>query len=417
MCMIFDQVSPTVGSTTPQQRAIVVGGSLGGLTAALILRDLGWSVDVLERSTQPLTARGVGIVAHPATVRYLIERRNTNLRAMAEASRFVRYMDSNGAIVHEVRADYAFTSYYSLLRELVDSFDDERYHLGEQVTGMDQDDSGARVTTQAGASYDADLVVFADGVHSTGRRLIAPEARREYAGYVAWRGMVSEQNLSEETFSLLSESITYHLLDDGHLLAYPIPNLDGEIERGNCIINWIWYVNVDAAGLGPLMTDEKGVLHNTSLSPKSVRPDVVSEMRETAQRLLAPPLAEMIARSSDPFLQEIIDIDVPRLVRGRACLIGDAATVLRPHVAVGTAKAAQAAWALGDALEAADNNVPAALREWEASQMAIEQSVLRRTQEAGKRYQLDNSWEVGASLPFGLLNEGDSVMRLKDQIV
>jgi 2,6-dihydroxypyridine 3-monooxygenase len=55
-------------------RALVVGGSLGGLTAALVLRDQGWDVDVLERSAVPLQGRGAGIVAHPTTVRYLVER-------------------------------------------------------------------------------------------------------------------------------------------------------------------------------------------------------------------------------------------------------------------------------------------------------------------------------------------------------
>ena len=55
-------------------RAVVIGGSLGGLTAALVLRDQGWEVDTLERSPNPLERRGTGIVVHPTTVRYLVER-------------------------------------------------------------------------------------------------------------------------------------------------------------------------------------------------------------------------------------------------------------------------------------------------------------------------------------------------------
>ena len=51
-----------------QQRAIVVGGSMGGLTAALLLRDLGFDVDVFERSPEPLEGRGAGIVVQPDTV-------------------------------------------------------------------------------------------------------------------------------------------------------------------------------------------------------------------------------------------------------------------------------------------------------------------------------------------------------------
>ena len=62
------------GTESRVSRALVVGGSLGGLTAALVLRDQGWDVDVLERSAVPLEGRGTGIVVHPITVRYLVER-------------------------------------------------------------------------------------------------------------------------------------------------------------------------------------------------------------------------------------------------------------------------------------------------------------------------------------------------------
>ena len=48
-------------------RVGVVGGSIGGLTAALVLRDLGCEVDVFERSGTALEARGAGIGLHPMT--------------------------------------------------------------------------------------------------------------------------------------------------------------------------------------------------------------------------------------------------------------------------------------------------------------------------------------------------------------
>jgi 2,6-dihydroxypyridine 3-monooxygenase len=53
---------------------IVMGGSLGGLTAALVLRDAGCDVRVFERSTSALQARGAGIATLDATLRYLTER-------------------------------------------------------------------------------------------------------------------------------------------------------------------------------------------------------------------------------------------------------------------------------------------------------------------------------------------------------
>ncbi len=59
---------------TEARRAVVIGGSIGGLTAALLLRDLGFDVDVFERTPTPLDGRGGGIVLQPDTVRWFAER-------------------------------------------------------------------------------------------------------------------------------------------------------------------------------------------------------------------------------------------------------------------------------------------------------------------------------------------------------
>jgi 2,6-dihydroxypyridine 3-monooxygenase len=392
-------------------RAIVIGGSLGGLTAALVLRDLGWTVDVFERSPRLLMARGVGIVAHPASVRYLLERRGTDLSTMTATSRWVRYLDDSGSNVHERAFEYRFTSFYALYRELLEGFDLAHYHLSREVVGFDQDGGGVRVRTAAGDSERCDLLVGADGIHSTARRLLLPEVEPEYAGYIAWRGVVSERDLTDETFSKLHEAITYYLMPNSHILTYPIPNTDGSVEPGHRLINWIWYRNMPAGpALDAVMTDRQGRVQEVSLPPGAVGREHVQELYDTAAEVLAPPLAEMVRKSDSPFVQVVIDIEAPRLAFGRACLIGDAATVLRPHVAVGTAKAAEAAWRLGDAMAAAGNDVPRALASWEQGQLELERSVLARTREAGRRSQFDNTWKVGDPLPFGLYAEGDSAI-------
>jgi 2,6-dihydroxypyridine 3-monooxygenase len=393
------------------RRAIVVGGSLGGLTAALVLRDLGWTVDVYERSPRLLMARGVGIVAHPASVRYLLERRGADLSTMTAASRSVRYLDDAGEVIHERAFEYRFTSFYALYRELLDSFDLAHYQLSREVIGFDQDSDGVVVHTTAQQSERCDLLVCADGIHSTSRRLLLPEVDPEYAGYIAWRGVVSEQELTPETFSTLHEAITYYLMPNSHILTYPIPNTDGSIEPGRRLINWIWYRNMPAGPeLDDLMTDRQGRIQEVSLPPGGVAQRHVDELRAAGDELLAPPLAEMVRKSDEPFVQVVIDIEAPRLAFGRIALIGDAATVLRPHVAVGTAKAAEAAWRLGDAIEACDHDVVKALQRWEPGQLELERSVLARTRDAGRRSQIDNTWKVGDPLPFGLYDEGDSVI-------
>lgn len=91
---------------------------------------------------------------------------------------------------------------------------------------------------------------------------------------------------------------------------------------------------------------------------------------------------------------------------GRACLIGDAAFVARPHGAAGTAKAAADAWALVDAL-ARHADVPAALADWEPGQLALGRQLLERTRRIGSRSQVECNWVPGDPMfIFGLRGPG-----------
>jgi 2,6-dihydroxypyridine 3-monooxygenase len=80
----------------------------------------------------------------------------------------------------------------------------------------------------------------------------------------------------------------------------------------------------------------------------------------------------------------VVDVSVPRMAFGRACLVGDAAFVLRPHIAAATAKAAADAMSLSAALAADLRNPEAALRIWEAGQLAHGKNLLDRSAAVGK---------------------------------
>src|SRR5215471_6223864 len=114
-------------------RVVVMGGSLGGLTAGLTLRDAGCDVTVFERSAVPLAGQGAGIVLNPATVRYLTNRPGFDLRSLSFAPRSVRYLDQDGETSHELPCPYRFSSYDALYRGLLDCFDGGRYQLGAAV--------------------------------------------------------------------------------------------------------------------------------------------------------------------------------------------------------------------------------------------------------------------------------------------
>jgi 2,6-dihydroxypyridine 3-monooxygenase len=278
--------------------------------------------------------------------------------------------------------------------------------LATQSVG-NHDVSPAAVTAQ-GEWFEADLVVAADGAASTVRGLVVPAVRPRYAGYVGWRGTVGEDCLSAGTFEALHEAITYHLMPASHILAYPIPDVDGTVTPGGRQFNWVWYRNVaEGEPLDDLMTGADGRRHPLSLPPGLARPHHVDEL-QAAARHLPGPLAEIVTATAEPFVQVIVDVAVPRMVVGRICILGDAAFALRPHAAVGTAKAAEDAWQLSRALEANEGDVDAALVAWEESQLRLGRQVAARTCEAGNRAQFDGTWQVGEPLPFGLYVAGDS---------
>ena len=388
-------------------RAAVVGGSLGGLTAGLVLRDQGWDVEVVERSPIPLEGRGAGIVAHPTTVRYLVEQAGKAIDDIGVPASRLRYLDDDGAIVREQPCAYRFASYFELYRGLLDAFGTEHYHLSTELARLDDRGDDVMLSMVDGQTLTADLVVCADGIRSTGRRIMVPEAKSHYAGYVAWRGTIDRDELGGDAASILRDAITYRILPRGHLLTYPIPGPDGSV-----LCNWIWYRNVPPGHqLADLLTDRNGFRAELTVPPGSVQTRHLEELHSAAYTELPAPLAELVHRSAEPFIQVIVDLEVPRMVFGRTCLIGDAAFALRPHIGVGTAKAADDAWQLGKALLGATASyVPDRLKAWETQQLSVARRAMQRTRAAGQRLQVDGTWGVGEQPPFGLHVAGDSVL-------
>ena len=397
------------GSGASQLRAVVIGGSLGGLSAALWLRDVGCDVEVFERTPVPLEDRGAGIVLNPATIRYFVDRRALDVREISATASWFRYIDLDGSVAHEEPGRYRFTAYSALYRGLLGAFDERWYHLGEECVGFDQDADGVTVRFVGGRVERCDLLVCADGINSIGRGLLLPDVRPRYAGYVAWRGTVAEDQLTRDTFAALHEAIAYILLPDGHTLTYPIPNLDGAVEPGRRLTNWLWYRNVaSGAELDDLQIRRGERQLATSVPPGFVPERHVRRLREAATAL-PPAFAEMIATTAEPFIQVVFDVEVPRMAFGRVCLIGDAAFTARPHAAAGSAKAAEDAWKLAEAVGACGGDVVEALNRWEPDQLALGRQVLARARAAGERLQ-HGQWRTGEPLSFGLYEVGDSAL-------
>lgn len=394
-------------SDYPTSTAIVVGGSIGGLTAALLLRDLGFTVDVYERTPGPLDGRGGGIVLQPDTVRWFTERSSQDLDDLYTATSHVQYLNRDGSVAHREPARWTYTSWGTFYRALLADFGTEHYHYGEYACGFDQDDEYATVRFVSGHTATADLVVFADGITSSARERFDPAAKLAYSGYIGWRGTVPQSALTAASRATLHDAITYDVVPNSHITMYPIPGEEG-LDEAHRLINYVWYRNVPAGpNLSEMLIDKRGFTGSVSIHPGQVQDRYVDEMRRAAADSFAPAVADVVINTETPYLQVLSDVRSTRMALGRVALIGDAACASRPHAAAGTAKAAADAWTLATALAETTGDIPSALAKWEPAQLQLSDSLLRRVVAMGERSQFSNTWDPrDPDLRFGLYGPG-----------
>jgi 2,6-dihydroxypyridine 3-monooxygenase len=385
----------------------VVGGSLGGLTAACLLADDGHDVTIYERSPSQLEERGAGIGLLPMTSRYLRERAGVEAADIAVATSWIRTLRRDGSVEHEARHHYEFSSWNTVYREMLRCFDVDRYLLDHELVSIDP--AVPRLGFANGLQVEPQLAVCADGVRSTARDVLLPGAAPQYAGYVAWRGVVAESELEPATRAALDDAITYYVYANSHILVYPIPGLDGSVEPGGRLVNIVWYRNYQAGDdVDHLLVDRNGVRRDVSIPPGALSDDHVTEARATATARLPACLAEVVTAIDELFVQVVFDMEIDRMVEGRTALIGDAAFSVRPHAAAGTAKAAADAWTLHEAIAKGGDDVEAVLAAWEPAQLELGRSLLARTRSIGRRSQFDDSWVAGdPDLIFGLYAPGN----------
>ncbi|MDB5810749.1 MAG: monooxygenase FAD-binding [Betaproteobacteria bacterium] len=367
-----------------KQRALIVGGSLGGLFAANMLHAIGWHVEVFERVVDDLATRGAGIGTHDEL--FAVMRR---LGIEVDASIGVEVsericLDHSGAVLHRVALPQMMTAWARVYRPLKDLLPAANYHFGINLARVEQDAKGVTAHFTDGTSARGDLLVAADGIRSAVRAQLMPEAEPHYAGYVAWRGVVDESAVSPATHAAIFERYAFGLPVGEMMLVYPVPGRDNAVEPGRRSSNFVWYRPVDFDKKLPrLATDASGRCHGVAIPPPLITPQVIAEMRAEAEALLAPQIYEIVERAPQPFFQAIFDLESPRMTVGRVVLLGDAAFVARPHVGMGVTKAALDAQSLAQAIAAAPDDLNAALDNYDRERRIFGTRVVARSRRLG----------------------------------
>jgi 2-polyprenyl-6-methoxyphenol hydroxylase-like FAD-dependent oxidoreductase len=376
-------------------RAIIIGGSMSGLLAALMLRRIGWAVDVFERVETELAGRGAGIVAQPELISRL-EGLGLDTANLGVACRTRKILDVEGRVTAELECPQTLTAWERVYRLLRDAVPPQHYHRGRAFAGFEQDAQGVTAKFADGETIAADLLIGADGIRSSVRQQLMPGVTPLYAGYSAWRAMVDESAFPRAVHDQIYLNFTFGLPPGEQFLGYPVAGQDNDLRPGHRRYNLIWYRPADEQNkLRWLLTDESGHTHSLSIPPPLIRKEAIAQMRADAERLLAPQFRQIVRLIEEPLLQPIYDLESPQMASGRVAILGDAAFVARPHVGAGVSKAADDAAALAAALSGGES-VEAALRGFEAARHAENRRIIEWARHLGAYLQASRTDEETA---------------------
>jgi 2-polyprenyl-6-methoxyphenol hydroxylase-like FAD-dependent oxidoreductase len=349
-------------------KAVIAGGSVGGLFIGNMLLRQGWAVDIFERAGSGLQSRGAGIAGHTELTAIL--------KTLGLSSDRPPGIDVSGRVAFDRHGnqlasfDYPqyLTSWSSLFNLLHAAFPHAHYHLGVELTELEQTGDGAVALLSSGERVVADLVIGADGIRSRVRALLAPDIVPSYGGYVAWRGIMDEADLSSAFMAETFDQFSFCFPPGGQFIGYPLLGQDGSTARGGRRYNFLWYTHVaDGAELDALMTDERGERHE-SIPPPLIRRSHIDALRQAGARDLPGQFAEVVLHAGRYLLQPIYDVESSQIAFGHVALIGDAGFVCRPHVGIGVLKAALDASALAQNLRECAS-VPDALQRYEGERL------------------------------------------------
>ncbi len=363
------------------KKAVICGGSIGGLFAAAALRKSGWQVDVFERTVIELSGRGAGIVTHDV----LIDALKSIDITTDELGVFVKdrtAYDKSGNEVLRLPFPQIVTSWdriHSLLRA---SHPNEHHHLGRSAIGFRQEQNKAVAILDDKTEFEADLVIGADGFGSKIRAQMLPDIKPVSSGYVVWRALANESDLSEEVCSDVFKTFGFFVPTGSQIIGYPIAGPGNDLREGHRRYNFVWYIGVEQAELKDMLTDDNGKYYSVSIPPPLVREDVMKRFTKTARHILPANFAEILEKSEMPFFTPIYDHHSPVMGTGNVGLVGDAACVARPHVGMGVTKAACDALCLARSLDSY-STIPEALEAYSEERVAASARAHYRARDLG----------------------------------
>jgi salicylate hydroxylase len=355
-------------------RVAIIGGGIGGLTAAIALRQAGIEVVVHEAAPE-LKEIGAGVALHPNAMRVLralgledgvrkaagtsswaVTRNGKTGRVITRTSR-ERQADSfgiNGATMH--RAD--------LLDVLAAALPPGMVTLGKRCISVTQDGGTAAARFTGGSEIEADVIVGADGIHSAVRgALFGPDDPR-FTGKICYRSVVPAASVAGQG---PDGDNAQWLGPHGTVVLYPL--------RGEELINVVAHY------------DDEHYRHESWIA-ECDRVEVLERYKGWHESLL-----RVFAAGRTWYKWALYDRDpIPRWTRGRVTLLGDAAHPMLPYLGQGACQAIEDGAVLATALKTETADPETALERYERTRRPRASSVVLAARERGLSNHIASPW-------------------------
>lgn len=361
-------------------RIAIVGGSLTGCMAAILLEQDGHDVTVYERSKTGLVGRGGGLTTSRKVLDELkaLELIDAEFPAspfhelkMCKRSDVSPYLGINPL---SRPIDMHCVHWGGLWSSLVKRVPSENYLRGRTVTSAERYGERVKLDFEDGEQTTADLVIFCDGYNSVGRQILFPETLPNYRGYLVWRGVLPDSKVAD--LAPLENHPRYSFATmKGSFVSFVVPSYEGSTKPGERTINWAAYLPVSEAELDHYLIGKDGRRRVGSVPSGEMRDELDQELKKLMIRELPDFYADILFRSSGNQVQLIYTCELDAYGRNRMCLMGDAGIVVQPMTGSGLFKGYSNARDLCEHLRQ-NTDIDAAIASWSAVQTRVARQML-----------------------------------------
>lgn len=296
----------------------IIGGGIGGLSCACILRYYGFEPTIYEQAPQlGEVGAGLGIAPNGLRVYEKVGLRPGVEEVSARYGSGSRYHHADGTYVGEMTTEDSSGKYYTLgvhradlMSILETSLPSESIKVGHRLRKVSQDDGVVKLEFENGSAAQADVVIGADGIHSVVREHVTRPSTPVNSGSIAYRGVVPTDRLGA-----WPENVARLWMGEGkHFLTYPV-------RRGQ-LMNYVGFV--------PSSTVVK-----ESWSAKG-------NVEQLRQEFIGwdDTITNLLGQVEETFWWGLYDRDpLENWTMGRVTLLGDAAHAMLPHLGQGANQA------------------------------------------------------------------------------